>query len=286
MSSSSTPLSEYLRSCREQVAPEDVGLPRGPRRRTPGLRRQEVAQLAGVSVEYLARLEQARAGRPSAEVLDAIADALGLDNAQCEHLRRLGGHASQRGRAAQSETLGPRTRRLLELVEPMPAIVLGRWMDLLAANGPAIALMGDPAALPAEQRNVVRRLFRDPEQRRLHPDWPTVTAEIVAALRGRAARQLDDPELTALVDDLSSDPLFHQLWADNQIRDHGVGTKRFIHPHVGALELTYQTLEVTERHGQMFVLFTAEPGSSSAEAVLRLDRGKTAHAAATPSSHT
>ena len=277
-------MSEFLRACREQVAPEDVGLPRGPRRRARGLRRQEVAQLAGVSVEYLARLEQARAGRPSAAVLDAIADALGLDDARHEHLRRLGGHASQRGLVARAETLSPRTRRLLELVEPMPAVVLGRWMDLLAANGPAGALMGDPAALPAQQRNVVRRLFRDPDQRRLYRDWPAVAADIVAGLRGRAARQLDDPELTALVDDLSSDPVFRRLWTSNQVREHGVGTKRFVHPAVGELELTYQTLEITERPGQLFVLYTAEPGSSSSEAVLRLDLRRSPHAIASPTS--
>ena len=248
-----------------------MGLPRGPRRRAPGLRRQEVAQLAGVSVEYLARLEQARAGRPSAAVLDAIADALRLDDAQHEHLRRLAGHASQRGQVARPETLSPRTRRVLELLEPMPAVVLGRWMDVLAANGPAIALMGDPETLPAQHRNVVRRLFRDPDQRRLYPDWPEVATEIVAGLRGRAARQLDDSQLTSLVDDLSSDPLFSQLWTSNQVREHGVGTKRFAHPEVGDLELTYQTLEITERPGQIVVLYTAEPGSPSAEAVLRLD---------------
>ncbi|WP_053160992.1 helix-turn-helix domain-containing protein [Streptomyces caatingaensis] len=266
----STELSEFLRSRRARLAPEDVGLTAfGGRRRVPGLRREELAQVAGVSVAYYTRLEQGRGRNVSAAVLDAIADALRLTDAERSHLHQLARPAARAGRgAAHPQRVRPAVRNLLDTMDNVPAYVLGRRMDVLAWNRLAAALLGDFGAFPAQRRNMAWLIFLDPASRELYAEWDRKAADIVALLRMHAGSWPDDPALASLIGELSmkSDE-FRRLWAAHDVRDKCYGVKKFRHPVVGGLTLHCETLVLPQDPDQSVVTYHAEPGSPSAESL-------------------
>lgn len=203
-----TELSEFLRSRRARLQPSDVGLPDyGGRRRVPGLRREELAQLAGVSTAYYVRLEQGHGENVSEAVLDAIARALRLTHAEREHLRRITKPVRRRpgrGRPARPQPVRPEFQQLLDAMENVPAYVIGRRLDVIAWNRLGSALAGDFAALPPDHRNMAWQVFLDPAARELYLDWEGKAADVVGILRLDAGRDPDDPRLTSLIGELSS----------------------------------------------------------------------------------
>ncbi|SEM52549.1 helix-turn-helix transcriptional regulator [Streptacidiphilus jiangxiensis] len=275
-------LSEFLRTRRARLQPEDVGLPYfGARRRVPGLRREELAQLAGVSAAYYTRLEQGNARNVSAAVLEAIADALRLDRAEREHLDHLAKPAPRRGRAVppRPQRVRPQLQHLLDAMDSVPAYVLGRRCDILAWNRLACALLGDFAALPPEQRNMAWLVFMEPATRELYDDWEGKARDMVAGLRMHAGRSPDDPRLAALIGELSvKSPEFRQWWAAHDVRGTGPCTKELHHPVVGRLTLANESMVLPADPDQLLVTYAAEPGSASAEA-LRLLASWTAEVA-------
>lgn len=263
-------LSEFLRTRRARLTPEDVGLPRyGRQRRVPGLRREELAQLAGVSVAYYTRLEQGNGRNVSAEVLDAIARALRLTDAEHAHLTHLARPAGHKKKAspARQQVRGA-LRQLLDTVDTVPAYVTGRRADILAWNRTASALFGDWAELAPQERNWARLIFLRPDYRELFADWGSKAADVVSYLRMDAGCHPDDPKLSALVGELSvKSEEFRRLWATHDVKEKGHGTKRIRHPLVGELTLSYETLRLPDDAEQSLVIYHAEPGSPSAEAL-------------------
>jgi transcriptional regulator with XRE-family HTH domain len=259
-------LGDFLKARRAQLTPPEVGLPEaGSHRKVAGLRREEVAQLAAISVDYLTRLEQGRV-RASASVLVTLSRALRLDDDQQAYLYELAGKAPvPRRRPAQQAR--PAMRRLLDQLTQTPAVVLGRRLDILAWNAGATALYTDFARLPARHRNYVRLLFTDPAVRALHADWEHDARTVVASLRMEAARDPDDPELAVLVGELSLlDADFRTWWATHQVtRTGGYGTKRYQHPLAGDLTLDCDTWDSPDGSGQRLMVLTAEPGTPSFE---------------------
>ncbi|QQQ77345.1 helix-turn-helix domain-containing protein [Saccharothrix sp. 6-C] len=252
-------LGEFLRSRRARVRPDDVGLPGGGRRRVPGLRREELAMLAGVSVDYYMRLEQGRTPAVSDSVLDAVARVLRLDDTERAHLRNLVRPTPARRPAPQR--VRPGLRRLLEMADDVPAFVMGRRADILAWNPLADALYGF-GDLPPEDRNSARHTFLRPESRTFYRDWPTVAADMVAFLRLDAGRYPDDARLAALVGELSvKDETFRKLWAQHKVLEKTHGTKLMRHPVVGDLDLDYETLRPTGDPDVVLALYTARAGS-------------------------
>jgi transcriptional regulator with XRE-family HTH domain len=206
-------LSEFLRTRRARIKPGDVGLSTFGRRRVPGLRREELAALAGVSVDYYVRLEQGRDVHPSTGVLDAIARALQLDEAEREHLHRLARRRPARPRKPSPERVRPGVRQVLDALSDAPAFVLGRRMDVLAWNALAAALICDFGRLEPADRNMVRLTFLDESARELYPDFDRVAFETVGYLRLAAGRYPDDPLLAALVGELAvKSETFRKLW--------------------------------------------------------------------------
>ncbi len=262
-------IGEFLRARRARIQPSDVGLPAGGRRRVPGLRREELAQLAGVSVDYYTRLEQGRTPTVSDAVLDAIARALRLTAAESAHLRRLVRPArTTRTPRARAQTVRPELRRLLEMMRDVPAFVLGRRMDVLALNPLGAAVTGfSPDASP----NTARHTFLDPTARDFYPEWDRVAEETVAYLRLDAGRHPDDPALAALVGELSMrSQEFRTLWARQDVREKTSGRKLIRHPLVGDLDLRYETLAVHSDEDQLLVTYTAEAGSPTETALRQL----------------
>lgn len=265
-------LSEFLRSRRARLKPEDVGLPElGRHRRVPGLRREELAQLAGVSVAYYTRLEQGNGRNVSSEVLEAIARALRLSDTEGAHLTHLASPKPKKKRsAARPQRMRADLQYLIDAMEGVPAYVLGRRLDVLGSNRLARALFGDFNAMPQEQRNMARMVFLDLNSRDLYVDWECKATELVSGLRLCAGCYPDDPQLSALVGELSvKSEEFRTLWAAHTVQDKGHGVKRLCHPLVGALTLSYETLQLPADHDQTLITFHAEPGSASAE-TLRL----------------
>ncbi|HVQ96346.1 MAG TPA: helix-turn-helix transcriptional regulator [Mycobacteriales bacterium] len=260
----------FLRARRERLDPAELGLPSVGQRRTPGLRREEVAQLAGVSVDYYVRLEQGRDLRPSAAVLDALAGALQLAASERDHLFRLGRTPPEPRRSTPGvERVRPVTRRLLELVYPAPAAIYGRRLDLLAWNRGFSALIIDPALLPAGRRNMVLLMFLDPGIRELYAHWSTHARDVVAALRAAAGRHPDDPSISTLVGELSiKSAEFRSLWSRHDVREKTAGRKEFDHPLVGRIALDYEMLAVPNSD-QALQVYSAAPDSPD-EAALRL----------------
>jgi transcriptional regulator with XRE-family HTH domain len=259
------------------VAPEQVGFPREKSRRVTGLRREEVAVLAGVSADYYTRLEQDRAVAPSMQVLHAIAKALQLSGVEREHLFALattGVHHAMaatpwlRNSTVEGE-LRPSMLRVLDALDPAsPAFVIGARTRLLAYNALGAALHGDP--LTRHVRNeMVWLLFKDRETRALYPDWSDVARDTVGSLRRDAARHPDDPVLTELVNELAeSSADFRRWWSEQHVARKGPGLKRFAHPVVGDLTLHYETLSVDD-DAQRLIVYTA-PAGSPAEETLQL----------------
>lgn len=264
---------QFLRSRRNRLHPEDVGLGPDPRRRrVSGLRRQEVAQLAGVSTEYYTRLEQGRGGNVSESVLTSIAAALRLDATERTHLFDLGGAANGARRAALPQRVHPGWRRLLAGLS-LPAFVLGRRMDVLATNATARALITDFEALPAHERNFARFMFLDPAARSLCRDWAEVAAETVAILRLDAGRHRGDERLAALVGELSAgSPEFGRWWAEQRVSERTRGTKRYRHPLVGDVTIDYEALQSPGDPDTSLFVYSAEPGSRSERALQELAR--------------
>ncbi|MFF3263277.1 helix-turn-helix transcriptional regulator [Streptomyces sp. NPDC002932] len=264
-------LSEFLRIRRARLKPEDVGLPNvGRTRRVPGLRREELAQLAGVSVAYYTRLEQGNSGNVSGEVLDAIARALRLSDTEHAHLTHLANPKTKKKRAAAArpQRLRAELQYLIDAMDSVPAYVLGRRMEILASNRMARALLGDETTLPPEERNMARIVFLDPDSRDLYVDWECKAVELVSALRLCAGCWPDDPLLSALVGELSvKSEEFRTLWAAHTVREKGHGTKRLHHPLVGDLTLSYETLKLPADQDMSLITFHAAPGSASEESM-------------------
>ncbi|MFJ6568136.1 helix-turn-helix domain-containing protein [Streptomyces sp. NPDC091292] len=264
-------LSEFLRTRRARLKPEDVGLPEyGRHRRVPGLRREELAQLAGVSVAYYTRLEQGNGRNVSAEVLDAIARALRLTDAERAHLNHLAKPTSNKKKkaAARTQPVRPALAQLLDAMDGVPAYIVGRRSDVLGWNRLSAALFWDWAALPVQERNWARLVFLDPAARDLFVDWDGKAADIVSTLRMDAGCYPDDPRLSALVGELSvkSDE-FRRLWATHDVKEKGHGVKRLRHAVVGELTLPYESFRLADDPDQILVTYHAEPGSPSAEAL-------------------
>ncbi|GAA1270282.1 transcriptional regulator [Planotetraspora silvatica] len=259
-------IGEYLRARRELIRPEDVGLPHNGHRRVPGLRRDELAMLAGISTEYYTRLEQGRDRRPSPQVIDAIARALGLDEDATAHLHALG--APEEPRRRRPERVRPGVQSVLDVWHNTPAYVQGPFQDVLAANRLAMAL--SPIFTPGT--NVLRSVLLDPAVQEFLPGWQNRISSLVAALRVMVGPDVDNPRLTDLVGELSvKSDLFRRLWSRHDAKPHpGGGVHRLRHPIVGDLELRYEKFAVTGVDGQLLVVYHAEPGSPSADALTLL----------------
>ncbi|MER6565604.1 helix-turn-helix transcriptional regulator [Streptomyces sp. NPDC001093] len=274
---------DFLRSRRARIQPEEVGLPSHGRRRVPGLRREEVAQLAGVSVDYYIRLEQGRGTSVSDAVLDAIARVLRLDETEQAYLRTVARpqhrqHGRQ-GQRAVPPRIRPGIQVLLDGMERNPAFVLDPRMNVVAWNAIADALSGFGRMTPGE-RSVPRQVFLSPDGRNLYPEWAAVAAQTVAHLRVLSGRYADDPELCALVAELSlKSEDFRRLWADHEVRECAYGVKQVRHPVAGLLTLPYETLTMPAAPDRTIVVYTPEPGSETAERLALLGSWKAATAA-------
>ncbi|WP_052460548.1 helix-turn-helix transcriptional regulator [Microbacterium gorillae] len=271
-----TELGEFLRSRRDRITPDQAGVTSYGRRRVSGLRREELAQLAGVSVTYLTRLEQGQSQNASDAIIDALAGALQLDADERAHLYALAHPAPPvRTRASQPEIAKPGAEQLLHAMGEVPAVLLGRFNDILAWNRSGHLLLAghldfDAPSRPQERPNQLKLLFRDEHTRDLYADWDEEAARAVASLRYVAAQFADDLRLAELVGELSmNSPEFARLWAGHDVRLCTSGVKRFRHPQVGELSLGFEVLHLPEGNGQRILTHTAEPGSSSA-AALRL----------------
>jgi transcriptional regulator with XRE-family HTH domain len=272
-----TELGRFLRARREGVRPADVGLPAGTgSRRTPGLRREELATLAGVSVDYYTRLERGAETRPSPSVVDALARALRLDADEQEYLRSLVTQAARRAPQpppSPSRTVRRTLRLLLEAVRPSPAYVLSRTYDMLAANQGGARLHPGMGEWPARQRNTIRYTFLHPAARDLWPDWEQKARRCVAQLRAVAGSEPDAPDLATLVGELLvKSPDFGRLWGRYEVRRAGDGEKVFRHPAVGTIKLAHETLDLNRAGGQRLVVYMADPGTPDYDAMVLLDR--------------
>ncbi|MFD1934295.1 helix-turn-helix transcriptional regulator [Nonomuraea mangrovi] len=264
-------LAGFLRSRRERVRPHEVGLPGGERRRTPGLRRQEVAQLAGMSIDYYIRLEQARGPHPSRQVLNALARALMLTTDERAHLFHLAGQELEPAR--RRGDVPPGTMHLIAFLEEVPAYVLDAKYDILAWNPLASALMGDLDSQPVEDLNVIRWVFRSPDlAEHLGDEEKSRFARAsVADLRWAAGRYPDDADIQALVAEmLALSPEFARLWAMHEVEVRREQRKRVTHPVAGVIDAICQVLPVPDREDLRLVLYTTEPGSPSHRALRRL----------------
>ena len=265
-------MSEFLTSRRARITPERAGLPWfGGNRRVPGLRREEVALLAGVSADYYTRLERGTATGVSESVLEALARALQLDEAEREHLfdlARASSAAPRRRRRPAPQRLRPRMQRLLDAMTAAPAFARNGRMDLLGANPLGRAFYAQHFDSPHGPPNSARFIFLDPRAHDFYADWETVATDAVAVLRSEAGRDPYDRDLSDLVGELSTrSETFRTRWAAHNVRFHDTGSKSFHHPVVGDLELTYETMTLAADPGLMLFVYTAEPGSRSAEAI-------------------
>ncbi|MFC7326184.1 helix-turn-helix transcriptional regulator [Marinactinospora rubrisoli] len=282
-----TEIREFLRTRRARITPEQAGLvPNGGARRVPGLRREEVARLAGVSVDYYVRLERGRARGVSEPVLDAVARALRLDRAERAHLFDLARPSLRTRRPPLApQRVRPVLHRVLEAMDNVPAMIQGRRLDILAGNKLASALYTDFGGRPYRERNMARYVFLDEQARSLFADWGRATRDIVAALRLYAGRHPDDPQLADLVQSLSRDSAeFHRLWADRNVISHSRGAKHLRHPLAGDIFLDFEVLSVDEDPEQSLVVYSPDPSTASAEAlaVLAGRRAPTAARSARP----
>ncbi len=240
-------LGTYLKDRRAKLDPAAFGFP-STRRRTPGLRREEVAQRANVSVTWYTWLEQGRGGVPSAEVLDRIARALALTPVEREHLFLLAQNRPPEVRYREAETVAPRLQHVLDSLELSPAFVRTSTWDILAWNRAASAVLIDYGALPPEQRNILRLMFLDARIRALQPDWESVARFVVAAFRADVARAGASTKVEALVEELSrTSPDFERMWRENDVRAHGGGMKRLRHPQVGLIAFEYSAFVVDDQ---------------------------------------
>ncbi|MEU7665326.1 helix-turn-helix transcriptional regulator [Streptomyces lincolnensis] len=258
-------LGQFLRARRERLRPEDLGIRADGRRRVAGLRREEVAQLAGVSTDYYVRLEQGRERHPSVQVVEALARALELEEDAVAHLHRLALPTPRRRRpAARRERVSPHLLNMMAAWPRTPVVVLDRCLAVLAANALGTALFDGHTY----RDDLVRLVFLDPDARDFYPDWDRVAASTVGGLRAAVGTDLDDPRLVEVVGELSlKSETFRRLWARHDIRQKTHETKRFRHPVVGELTLHYESLTVNSAPGQQLVVYHADPGSPSEQAL-------------------
>jgi len=250
-------LGSFLRSRRARLDPASFGYSPG-RRRTPGLRREEVAQRASISPTWYTWLEQGRGGAPSAEVLERIAAALLLTDAEREHLYILGLGRPPEIRYRASEGISPRLQRMLDALPHSPALVKTPTWDIVAWNRAATLLLTDYAKIPARERNVLRFLFGDSSVRAAQDDWEKVARFVVASLRAGAIRAGAEDEVAALAEELSrSSPEFAALWRDNEVASEGDGVKRLHHPVLGLMELEFSTFAVEGRPDLSMIVYNA-----------------------------
>lgn len=275
---------EFLTSRRARLTPADVGLPDfGGRRRVPGLRREEVALVAGMSVEYYVRFERGNATGVSEAVLDGIARALRLDDAELSHLHDLvraandGAAPSRRKARSRTKTLRPGMQQLLDAMRGVPAVVQNGRLDVLGINPLGRALFAELFDDGRTPPNFARYLFLDPRARVFYRHWDDSAQQIVALLRSEAGRTPRDRELSDLVGELAtcSDP-FRTLWASHDVREHRTGTKAVTHPVVGDLDLSFEALDVSNERGLQLIAFSAEPGSPTSDALRLLGSWTTA----------
>jgi transcriptional regulator with XRE-family HTH domain len=262
-------LAAFLRARRSELSPSNVGLPEGgTQRRVAGLRREEVAQLAAISTDYYTRLEQGRMP-PSGPVLASLARVLRLDDDQRTYMNELAGSPT-RSRRPATRKVKPYLRRVLDCIDA-PAIVMTPTHDVLAWNPLAAALMVDFGEIPERERNFVRLLFTDPRLRSLYPEWEELARAVVSYLRMEAARTPDDARLAELVGELSiRDAQFRQWWAGTHVAVKRRGTRRYDHSVVGEIVLDWDALTSDAEPDQQLVVYTAEPGSRSEQALREL----------------
>ncbi|MFC8390424.1 helix-turn-helix transcriptional regulator [Streptomyces sp. NPDC057238] len=269
--SDSTPLGDFLRARRETIKPQDVGLPEHGRRRVPGLRREEVAVLAGVSSDYYTRLEQGREASPSPQVIDAIAAALRLDDEAHDHLRRLT-RAPQERRSvpAGHDGISPQLLRLIDSWPDTPAFVLGPALDVLAHNALAAALHSGFQRFD----NLARMVFLDSAGRTFYRDWDKAANSCVAELRAAYGHAPDSPRIAEVVDTLCvKSPEFSELWARHEVKGKTQQAKYLVHPEVGALDIQLSAFTVNGAPHQQLVVYQAEPASATAAAFAELRPG-------------
>jgi transcriptional regulator with XRE-family HTH domain len=264
---------EFLTTRRARVTPTEAGLPaQGTRRRVKGLRREEVALLAGVSPEYYVRLERGQATGPSTGVVDAVADVLRLDDDERAHLDRLLAALTptprKRSPGATHDLVSPGIRVLLNSMDHLPAVVFNGRFDILAANPLGHALLAPMFDRPGRP-NSARFLFLDePRARDLFPEWDRIAADTVAMLRIEAGRHPEDPDLTELIGQLATRGTeFRTRWATNDVRAHRAGAKTFRHPVIGQVTLPYENLRVDANSSQVLTVYTPQPGTPEADAI-------------------
>lgn len=270
-------LGRFLRARREQITPAQAGLHPGPGlRRTPGLRREELATLAGVSVDYYTRLERGKETRPSPAVIDALARALQLEEAEYNHLTDLALRAARTApqpprRPSRSVSRG--VQLIVEALRPFAAHVVGRNHDVLAANPAGLRILAGLDTWPATERNISRYVFLHPAARHLFDDWDNQIRGCIGYLRSLAATEPDAPDLASIVGELLvKSPDFARLWERYDVRGHSHGRKTFHHPDVGDLTLGYQAMQLTGTPGQHLITYYAEPGTAEYDALILLDR--------------
>ena len=267
-----TAVSDFLRTRRDRITPEQAGIIGGSRRRVPGLRREEVAMLAGVSVEYYARMERGDLAGVSAEVLDSVAQALRLGEAERDHLddlaRAAGPRPMRRRKKACEKGVTPAFQRFLDAVTGAPVWVRDRRMDFVAANALGRALYAPLFEDPSGRANTARFTFLDPAARLFFPNWEANADGIVATIRTYAGQNPLDKGLTDLIGELvTRSDAFRQRWSVHDVRHHRAGAKRIHHPVVGDLELSYEAMDLPANPDWFMFAYTAEPGSPTEERI-------------------
>ncbi|HEX3814201.1 MAG TPA: helix-turn-helix transcriptional regulator [Mycobacteriales bacterium] len=262
-------LGAFLKARRAALDPDELGLVSGVnRRRVAGLRREELAQLAAISVDYYTRLEQGRARNVSTEVLDSLARALQLTADEHRYLRNLAAAPKhRRATPPRPQRVRPELRMMLDAITT-PALIFGRNLDVLAYNALGAVMSFHLPTIPVEERNMARLFFLDDSAAELHPEWDSLSREVVANLRSEAGRHPDDPRLAQLIGELSlRSEEFRRLWAGHAVREKAHGVKRIRNPIVGDMSLRYETLRLADDPDQALLIYTAEPGSDSDRAL-------------------
>lgn len=257
-------LADFLRNRRASLKPEDVGLPNGGRRRTPGLRREEVAQLAGVGATWYTWLEQGRDVRASLDVLEALSRALRLDQAERTHLVLLGRGEEPPPCKRPAERVSASLRRLIGNLGPNPAYILGRRWDYLAWNDAAVVLLGELGRIPRAQRNHAWLTFTDPARREMFTDWERSARLLVAKFRADSARHLGDPEFESLIAALRSNSReFARAWERHEVSHSSEGRKDLRHPRAGMLSFSHAVFHPSEAAEQRLILYTPLPDNDT-----------------------
>jgi transcriptional regulator with XRE-family HTH domain len=264
-------LADFLRKRRAELQPEDVGLPNGGRRRTPGLRREEVAQLAGVGTTWYTWLEQGRDVRASLSVLEALSGALDLSPVERSHLIVLGRGEDVAVPAAPEDEISPTVRRLVEHIETGPAYILGRRWDYLAWNAAYSAVFSDPAGMPEGRRNHVWTVFTDPEFPKLATDWEQGARSLLARFRADSARNIGDPQFEELIEALrEASPEFRRWWGRHEVARSGIRRKFVRHPKVGRMAFEHAIFKLEDAPEQRLILYSALPLEDTPEKLRKL----------------